>query len=290
LEIDSKLVPTALAFDPLKGAVYPPLLAGHEPRAEDQIVLGTKTMKSLHRRLGQSVSIATPLGKLNLQIVGSMVAPSVGDLFTNDMGEGAWVYGPAVKVQAGADQAASSSATPPTVFNLVAVRFASGVSTAAALATLRLQFGGDVLTDLPSEDVLNLRNVDRLPALLAGLVGVLGIATIGDSLIASVRGRRRDLAILKTIGFLGTQVQSIVFWQATTLSVVALVAGIPLGIAVGHWTWTAVASGLGASSLALVPATVALVIPAALILVNVMAAAPGRIAARLSPARVMRSQ
>ena len=51
---------------------------------------------------------------------------------------------------------------------------APGVSNAAAFASLRHDFGSTVLSQLPSEDVINLQSVGRLPTVLAGLVALLG--------------------------------------------------------------------------------------------------------------------
>ncbi len=288
--IDGVSVPTLLAIDPLKGSVYPPLLQGHAPQADNQIVLGTQTLHRLHRRIGQSVEIATPQGPLRLRIVGRMIVPSVGDLFSNALGEGAWVYGPAVRKEQNAQASGGSDVSPPTVFNMFAVRYAKGVAPAAAYASLRRQFGAVVLRQLPSEDVLNLQNVDRLPLILAGLVSLLGVVTIGNTLVISVRRRRRDLAILKAIGLGPRQVAGVVAWEATTFSVVALIVGIPLGIAAGSWAWSLVASSVGSASPALVPAlAIALIVPATLVVCNLTAAVPGWMAARVPPATVMRS-
>ena len=231
--IDGVSVPTLLAIDPLKGSVYPPILQGHAPQADNQIVLGTQTLHRLHRRIGQSIHIATPQGPLPLRIVGRMIVPSVGDLFSNALGEGAWVYGPAVQKEQNAQASGGSSAAPPTVFNMFAVRYAKGVTPAEGYASLRRQFGAVVLRQLPSEDVLNLQNVDRLPLILAGLVALLGVVTIANTLVISVRRRRRDLGVLKVIGLGPRQVAGVVAWEATTFSVVALIIGIPLGLVAG---------------------------------------------------------
>jgi putative ABC transport system permease protein len=150
---DGVSVPTLLAFYPLKGSVYPSLLDGHPPQADDQIVFGPQTLKKLHRSVGQSVKIPTPQGVLTLKIVGRMIVPSVGDLFSNEIGDGGWVYGPAVRKQQAQQQAGSSggaNATPPTVFNLFAVRYAKGVAPDAAYASLRNQFGPIVMGVAPA--------------------------------------------------------------------------------------------------------------------------------------------
>jgi ABC-type antimicrobial peptide transport system permease subunit len=192
--IDGRVVDMLLAFDPLKGSVYPPLVEGHAPRAADEIVLASQTLEELHRQIGQMVTIAGPEGRpLTLRVVGRMIAPSVGDLFTNNMGDGGWVYGPAVHTQQAQTSANPNSSVPPAVFTLFAVRYKQGVSQSAAFASLQHNFGRTVLRQLPSEDVLNLQSVDRLPTLFAGLVALLGVATVGNTLVASVRQRRRDL-------------------------------------------------------------------------------------------------
>ena len=293
--VDGQLVNLLLAFDPLKGSVHPPIIAGHEPRARDQIVLASKTTAQLHKHIGQWVTAGGPGGQLiRLRIVGTMIAPSVGDLFTNGVGEGGWIYGPAVRAairQAAGGFSGSQGSTPPTVFNLLAVQFAPGTPTAAALSTLRRQFGPVVLRQIPSEDVVNLQSVDRLPLIVALLVVVLGLSTVGNTLVGMVRRRRRDIAVLKTVGFLRRQVAGAVAWQATTFSLVALVVGLPLGVAFGRWSWSIVAAGIGSASPPLVPVlSVALVAPASVFLVNAVAAAPGLAAARTAPAVAMRSE
>jgi len=291
--VDGHLVNLLLAFDPLKGSVDPPLLDGHAPRAANQIVLASKTMVQLHKQIGQTVQVGGPDGQpITLRIVGTMIAPSVGDLFPNGMGEGGWVYGPAIRdAEQQAGQVGGQDSVPPTVFNMFAVRLARGTNSAAALRTLRQQFGPVVLQHLPSQDVVNLQSVDRLPFLIASLVVLLGIATLGNSLVATVRRRRREIGILKSIGFLRSQVAGAIAWQATLLATLALVIGLPIGVTLGRWSWNLVASGIGSASPALVPAlAVAITIPVTLLVANIIALAPAWAAARLSPVVAMRSE
>ena len=227
-----------------------------------------------------------------MRIAGQMVAPSIGDLFTNGMGEGAWVYGPQVHQVLGTSTPQSSTeGLPPTVFDMFLVRYANGVTPAAGLASLQRQFGHDVLQYVPPADVINLQSVDRLPYLLTGLVVVLGIATVGNMLVVSVRRRRRDLAILKTVGFVRRQVAGVIAWQASTVGLVALVVGIPIGIAAGRSAWNTVANGIGTSSAAIVPAlAVALLVPCVLVIANLIAAWPGWSAAHVPPVTAMRAE
>ena len=198
-----------------------------------------------------------------------MISPSVGDLFTNGMGVGGWVSGAVVHEQQ-ANEGSNPLATHPRPFSpSFAVRYAPGVSHAAALANLRHEFGGTVLRQLPSEDVINLQSVDGLPPLLAGLVALLGLATVGNALVSSVRRRGKDLAILKTLGFFRRQLMLVIVWQATSFSVLALLIGVPLGVVGGRWAWILVSSGIGSVSPPVVPLLgIVLVVPVTLLIAN----------------------
>jgi ABC-type lipoprotein release transport system permease subunit len=288
--IDGKTIDAVLAFDPMKGNVYPPLLEGHAPQSGDEIVLGTQTMHRLHKRVGDTVQVPTPAGNHTLHIVGRMISPSVGDLFTNGLGDGAWIYGPVVR-QMQSQVPQQDNGLPPTVFVLFAVRYAPGVPPAAAYASLRHDFGRTVLRPLPSEDAVNLKSVDRLPLLLAALIVLIGIVTVGNALVSSVRRRRRDLAVLKIMGFERRQVLATVFSQAAALAVIAGVLGVALGVAAGRFLWHVVASNLSSVSPALVPAAAtAAVVPIAVAVSVLIAALPGWSAARLQPAVVLRRE
>jgi putative ABC transport system permease protein len=131
-------------------------------------------------------------------------------------------------------------------------------------------------------------------ALLAGLAGVLavlGLAVLAQLIVLSGRHHRRDFAILRSIGLLQRQVSAITAWQASTLAALALLAGLPLGVAAGRWAWALFATGLGVPADAAIPATVILVIaPAVLLAANAVAFGPGRAAARLHPAEVLRAE
>lgn len=82
-----------------------------------------------------------------------------------------------------------------------------------------------------------------------------------------------------------------VAWQASTVAVVGLVIGIPLGLLVGTFVWRRVAEELGVSPDPAWPILgVALLIVGALVAVNFIAAVPARRAARTRPAVVLRSE
>ena len=116
--------------------------------------------------------------------------------------------------------------------NYFFARFEPGVDEREAVASLA-RF--DPLTGAEPVDVTNFGRVHAVPIVIGALLGVTAIATLLHTLISSIRRRRRDLAILKVLGFERKQVRQVVAWQATTIVAIAVLIGVPLGIAAGRW-------------------------------------------------------
>ena len=93
---------------------------------------------------------------------------------------------------------------------------------------------------------------------------------------------------MKSLGLLRRQVSSVTAWQVSTLAVLALRAGVPLGVAAGRGARALFATGPGVPASALIPATVTLgIVPAVLLAAD--AVAPGRAIARLRAAEILRA-
>lgn len=130
-----------------------------------------------------------------------------------------------------------------------------------------------------------------MPAVLVGLLALLAVATLAHTSLTLVCRRRRELAILKTLGFVRRQVQATVALQVTALMLMALLVGAPLGLAGGRWTWRLFADSLGIVPAPIVPLAVALgMVPAAILVANVIAAIPGRMASRVQPAAALQAE
>ena len=115
----------------------------------------------------------------------------------------------------------------------------------------------------------------QLPWVLAALLALIGLAAIAHFLVTMVRRRRRDLAVLRSLGYTRRQVAATAHWQATILVLVAVAVGAPVGFLVGRWTWSITAGVLGVAQDVSVPVvSLLLVVPATLIAANVVAAVP----------------
>ena len=117
------------------------------------------------------------------------------------------------------------------------------------------------------------------------------VSALALTLMASVRRRRRDLALLKALGFTRRQLAAAVAWQSTIAVGVGVVIGVPIGIVAGRALWDLFAHELHVVAEPSVPAfTLAPGRGGALVLANVVAALPGRQAARTPAALVLQSE
>jgi ABC-type lipoprotein release transport system permease subunit len=111
---------------------------------------------------------------------------------------------------------------------------------------------------------------------------------LGVVLISSVRRRRRELALLKTLGLIRSQLAAVVSWQASATAVVGAMVGVPLGVVLGRVLWTFFARDIGAVPQATVPVLqVVLVGLVTVALANLVALGPARLAARTPAATVL---
>jgi hypothetical protein len=277
----------------VKGSLYPPVLEGRAPEAPDEIMLGSKTLRALHKRIDLrrpdtvTISIEAFPGSLEgMKIVGRTAFPPIDA--NARFGEGLLVRGDAPFQTLVGD---AEDVDPPSD---ALVRFAPGVDQQAVIARLAKDFPGLQLGDdfakRPS-DVVDFGRVQGTPLILAGVLALIGAASLTHALVTSIRRRSRDLAILKTLGFVRRQVRLAVAWQSSALTLIALVIGVPVGVAAGRQLWNIIAGTLGVVPSPRVPTlTVALLVPGAVLLANVIAALPARAAARTQPALVLRSE
>jgi hypothetical protein len=117
-----------------------------------------------------------------------------------------------------------------------------------------------------------------------GLAAV-ALLTIAHLLMTSARRRQRDFAILRALGFTSWQVRRTLCWQAVTLAGIALVIGVPAGVACGRLCWQVFAHQLGITPVITVPLTALSIVAAGwLAAAAVIAALPGQTATRNPPA------
>jgi hypothetical protein len=310
VQIDGQTVPAILS--PARPAIGPQVLSGSGLDGPGDVVLGPATLAALHKKVGDKVTVR--LGPVirgaTLTISGTAALPALGDT----LGVHPSLSTGAVLPVSAVSKAALEEAGPESGPNAILVRLRPGVSQAAGLRSLQqitddynrivhspqtvahagpsaLELVANVLPVQRPAEIVNYKSMGTMPVVLAGGVAAGAVAGLGLALVASVRRRRRDLALLKTLGFTRPQLAATVAWQSTVVAVVGVIVGIPLGIAIGRWLWIAFAHELSAVPEPVVPAaSVALAAVAALVLANLVAALPGRSAARTPAALLLRAE
>ena len=268
--------------DTANGEVVPTIVEGRWPRASNEVALGTQTMGDLGVRIGERITLHATGTKAQMTVVGRAVFPELGDGQAEGLGRGA-----------GFTWTGARRLLPDAEEKAFFVRFRPGTDVRATISRLNRTppIDGIVKGSLAGTDIGIYSGVDRVPVALGSVLALAAMATLAHVLITAVNRRRRDLAILKTLGFARGQVQAAVAWQATAFTGAALLVGVPLGIAAGRWWWTIFSGQLGIVPDAVVPVLqIAVLVPVGIVLANLVAAVPARIAARTRPARVLRTE
>jgi hypothetical protein len=238
----------------LGGGTGPALLAtplqGRLPRATGEISLGPRTLTLLHTRIGGTVAVALARGR---PVPMRVVGSAVFPAFSDGLGLGQ-----------GAALTLAAQLTPAGAYSLQ---------------------GPPAPTDL-----VNFGRVRDLPLLLGAALSALALLTVTHLLVTSVRRRRRDFAVLRVLGCTTAQLRASAAWQASTLTVLALAIGIPLGILGGRLAWQAFARYLGVLPVPALPVPLLLLAAAALVLALLVAVFPARSAARTRPAPTLHTE
>jgi len=315
LQIDGQTVPALTTGGAPR--VGPPMLSGHnlEP-GQAQVVLGAATLASLHTHIGASVTIS--YGSPNTaplylpptpgKVVGTATFPAIAGSSTfaehTSMGTGALVSDdvlPAAFLRA-------TKSPDPTLDGpaLVFVRVHANVSPSAGhkdmeriIAVAAAAFARDpnaagasviILPVQRPAEIVNYQSTGSTPVALAAGLATGAVIALVIALVATVRKRRQDLALLKTLGFTKGQLAVTLAWQATVTAVVGIVIGVPVGIAAGRQLWIIFARSIDAVPEPSVPLSIILVAAGALVLANLVAAVPGRVAASTPAAIILRGE
>jgi ABC-type lipoprotein release transport system permease subunit len=126
------------------------------------------------------------------------------------------------------------------------------------------------------------------PIVLATGLATGAVVGLALALTATVKRRRRGLALLKTFGFTNRQLAVTLAWQATFTALTGIAIGLPLGIAAGRQLWRLFAQSIDAVPQPTVPLSVFVVAVGALLLANIVAAIPGPAASGTPAATVLR--
>jgi hypothetical protein len=266
----------------------PPITEGRAPRSTSEIDLGSETARQLHAGIGDTVHIVDDSGRVHpRRVVGLMVFPTLGVVHGahTSLGTGAWVSVDDVPGARRDEGGLSKASVGP---NALFIRLRPGhdgprelAALGRAVSRMRSEFGVTFSHVQRPAEIVNTKNLDSAPAILSAVLLGGALLALGATLSATVRRRRSELAVLKSLGMTRRQLSGMVSWQSTAVVLAGIVVGVPLGVAFGRWIWTRFADGLDVVADPSVPWLAILLIAVALIAVaNVVAVVPGRLASR----------
>ena len=240
-------------------------------------------MRDLRVGIGERVRLEAPGFRGDAVVVGRAVLPAVGLYQGSDhtaLGEGVII----------SERAAGSSR------GSLVVGLEPGTDRRAytrRLVEALLPYGQPFVSDRPSRpaDVQSLTELRDLPIVQVGVVVAVIAVAVGHSLVLTVRRRRRDLAVMQTLGARRRTLYAAAAWQAVTVAVLASAFGVPLGIIAGRWGWMALASMFATLPVVVVPWTgLALFLGATVTTAAVVGLVPAGLGLRRLPGTVLREE
>lgn len=294
--IDGKVV-DALGGDPLRGSLLIPLTDGRYPSSDSEVVLGPKTLSELGARVGSVVHVAVPSAgggpgrSRPFRVVGTAVLPP--DFNTQGLGTGA-IFTLGALSGSSCRHGTDSSCVVASVVAQTGSFLVSAAPDAAgqrALRELSRAYNTQVNFPNPPTNLVNFGEAVNFPLIFGLVVALFGAATLLHFLLSSLNRRRREIGLLKSLGMLRRQIAFSVAWQTTTLGLIGIVIGVPLGIAAGRAIWSAFANNLGVGTQPVVTsAEIVLLAVGTLVVANLLAVVPAVIAARERPSSLLQNE
>jgi predicted lysophospholipase L1 biosynthesis ABC-type transport system permease subunit len=215
-----------------------------------------------------------------MRVVGTAIFPESGDA-TGHLDDGAAITFSALHKLA-----------PSTTPSIVRFTLASQASDRHALEPIRRAVAPlQLLPAQPPTTITSFGRTNNLPAIVALVMALVATATLTHAMVIGVRRRRREFAILESIGLVRRQRSMIVVASALTLASITAVIGIPIGIVAGRLTWNVTADALGIPAQPTISATaIAITILGLVALAVVVALIPAAIARRTQAVDALRAE
>ncbi len=277
--VDGKFFPL-VGFVPVAGMddFDPAIVAGRAPTRPGEVALGHNTMSKLGLAIGDEFvfTLESPNDDvLTATVVGEAL---LNNTFSLEAGTGAIIDPEWIRSLTGGQP------------QQLAVKISADADRARVLAALNEAFPNTVVSPTPPTGLRNLARIDGIPGLLALVVGALAFAALAHALTVSIRRRRLEFAILRSLGFTRRQVIASARWQAITIGVTSLTLGIPLGLLLGSWSWRLLSSNIGLSAAPVSNGWVLIIASVgAIVVTTLLSILPGRRAVCIAPSVALRS-
>jgi hypothetical protein len=261
----------------VRGALTAHIDAGRLPTNAREIVLGARSMRTIHKHIGDTVAASVGTEKTTLQIVGRTTFAAFGNERGNESGLGDGALGTTAQFPA------HDESTPGGRYNYILLRFAPGTAVKseqqlrAFLAKNGCADPTCLITDSRPAEIDGYRSARRVPLAIGIVLVLLLIATLTHVLVSTLRRRSGDLAILRALGCSPRDLVATMRWQSLVLTSASILIGIPLGLLANNVAWAAFSTQLGITPGTVTPfAKLAIGAIALLLLATALATVVGR--------------
>jgi len=269
---------------------------GHLPSGADQIALGATTMRQVGAHLGSVVHLTISKGARKRTVAFRVVAQASLPVLAAGsigLGSGALITIPGLEhflCPPGPGRAACRQRLENQGNGGFLASVVSGPRGEAAVNHYLAADSSIATVPVTPTSLVNFGEAVNFPLIFGAMLAVFGAATLAHLLVVSVSRRRREMGLLKVLGFVNRQIASAVAWQATTLAVVGVVIGVPLGLVIGPAVWRAFANNLGTVPVSVVPIWLIAVLGVGVVVVaNAIAIAPAVVATRSKAGDLLRT-
>jgi hypothetical protein len=289
---------SAIAGTAIRGQLLLSTVVGRLPDGDRQIGLGATTMRQVGAHVGSIVdlTLSAPSGgkrTVPFRVVSQISFPVIGGGIVS-LGSGAVftiaAYQAALCPGGPREAACRRAALATSSGGGLIVGVVAGPAGRAAVNHYLAIDRSNVTLPITPTSLINFGEAVNFPLIFGAMLALFGAATLAHLLVVSVTRRRREVGLLKVLGFVNGQVASAVAWQATTLALIGIVIGVPLGLVVGPAVWRAFANNLGVVPVSVVPVWLIVVMVAGVLVVaNLIAVLPALVATRSKPADLLRT-
>jgi ABC-type lipoprotein release transport system permease subunit len=287
----------AIASKSIRGATLLTAISGRLPQHDNEVTLGATTMRLVNAHVGSTVRVSAPSPDggtriSSYKVVGVAAFPP--DFGAGGLGTGAtFSVGGLLAAQCapGLNRSSCEKQASGNPNENYLVRATPDHIGRVALLKLAKQYSSSVQFPMAPTNLVNFGQAVNFPLILSLVIILFGLATLVHVLVVSLVRRANESQVLLTIGFVRRQVALTVIWQALAIALIAVIVGIPLGVALGRLIWRLFADNLGVVSIPIVViASISLVGIGTLVSALLLAVWPALAAARHSTGGLMRDE
>ena len=283
----NRAIPIALGWQHSPDFNPMTVVAGHAPRAADEVVIDRATQRAGHFSVGDEVRVLGPSGAASYRLAGVVTYAGSDDA----LGASVVAFTP--------ETAASVFGTPGRYSSIEVVaqpgvsqpQLAENLRAAVTDDSIEVMTGTDAIADARAAAGTQLEFMNMFLLMFAIVALVVGSFVIYNTFSITVAQRTRETALLRAIGAKRVQVKRSVRLEALGTGVFASAVGVVVGIGMAQglrWALEAFGVRLPSASTVVQPSTIVISMVLGVVVTVFAASNPARKAAKVKPIEALR--